>query len=231
MSRRKLAWIIIACAGMLSIAGLFWTMCATSRLVLSEVDIQTRLNRELPRTVREATVDRVAMHFADDHLTLRGEVHGTILHEPVAATVIATGIPRYDAQRGQMSFDADVVKIDQLTVAGRNVIGGPDTRGRLSEAVSAATRHSIESAIKLYLATEPVYRFKDDFKGVVLKASLVNVAIEQNSLVLTFSLWNLTTTVAGFALVLFVVLLIIYVLVRHPLWGLERAVDLATISG
>jgi hypothetical protein len=201
MSRRKLAWIIVACAGMLSIAGLFWTMCGTSRLVLSEADIQARLNGQLPRTVREATVDHVTLHLANDHLTLRGEVDGTFLHQPVAATVIATGVPRYDAQRGQMSFDADVVKIDQLTVAGRNVIGGPDrdTRGRLSEAVSAAARHSIESAIRLYLATEPVYRFKNDFKGVVLKATLVDVAIEQDSLVLTFSLWNLTTTVAGFA--------------------------------
>ncbi|TMJ22874.1 MAG: hypothetical protein E6G96_19295, partial [Alphaproteobacteria bacterium] len=75
--------------------------------------------------------------------------------------------------------------------------------------------------MKAYLATRPVYRFKDDFKGFVIKAALADVGIEQNTLVVRFSLWSLTVTVAIFALVLAGVLFVIYLLIRHPLWGVR----------
>ena len=89
-----------------------------------------------------------------------------------------------------MYFDADEIKIEQLTIAGRTVLG--EEGGRLSNTVRSALQGVAESGIKAYLASRPVYRFKDDVKGVVLKAALVDVAIEQNTLTVTFSLWNLT---------------------------------------
>ena len=49
----------------------------------------------------------------------------------------------------------------------------------------------------------------------------VDVAIEQNTLAVTFSLWNLTVTAAMFALVLIILVLVIYWLIRHPSWGLN----------
>ena len=54
----------------------------------------------------------------------------------------------------------------------------------------------------------------------MLKAALADVAIEQNALVVTFSLWNLTVMAAIFALVLIGALVFIFQLIRHPLWGL-----------
>jgi len=46
-------------------------------------------------------------------------------------------------------------------------------------------------------------------------------------MVVTFSVWSLTVTVAIFALVLIALLLIVYWLIRHPLWGLRTITDLA----
>ncbi len=71
-----------------------------------------------------------------------------------------------------------------------------------------------------------MYRFKDDFKGFVLKASLVDVTIGQDALVVTFSPWNLTVTCAILTFVLLGILSIIYLLIRHPLWGLEKIIDI-----
>ena len=155
-------------------------------------------------------------------MALRIEMQGTVLREPVSAIVAALGVPRYEAQSGEMYFDADDLKINQLTIAGRSVVGEDDTaaRSRFTEAVGLAVQRLAETAIKAYLAARPVYRFKQDFKGVVLKAALVDVTIRQNTLAVTFSLWNLTVTVATFASVLLGVLLAIFLLVRHPLWGL-----------
>jgi hypothetical protein len=58
------------------------------------------------------------------------------------------------------------------------------------------------------------------------------VTIEQNALVVTFSIWNLTLTCAAFAFMLLAALLIIYLLIRYPLWGLETIANIAdAISG
>ena len=229
MSKRTLAWIVVAFLGVLSTAGLLFFTFGTSKLTFSESDLQTRLNRQLPRTVREVTIDRVAVRLAENRLALRVEIQGTVLRQPVSAVVAARGVPRYEAQSGEMYFDADDVKVEQLTIAGRSVAGEEDaaTRRRTTEAAGAAVQRLAETAIKAYLATRPVYRFKEDFKGVVLKAALVDVSIQQSTLAVTFSLWNLTVTVAIFAVALILVLLAVFLLIRHPLWGLGTIASIA----
>lgn len=229
MSRRKLAWIVVALVGVIAAGGLFLSVFRTSKLVFTEAQIQARLNQQLPKTVRGVTVERVAAHLADDRLALRIEIEGAVLRQPISAVVSGRGVPRYEARGAELFFDADDVKVDQLTIAGRSVIGADDAAARmpLSTAVGPAAQRLAEAAIKAYLATRPVYRFKNDFKGFVLKASLVDVTIGHDALVVTFSLWNLTVTCGILALVLIGVLWIAYLLVRHPLWGLGKIVEIA----
>jgi hypothetical protein len=232
MSRRKLAWIAVVFVGVLAIGGLLSSVFRTSKLAFTEPEIQERLNQQLPKTVRGVTVERVTAHLAENSLALRIDIQGTVMRRPVAAVVSAQGVPRYESDRAELYFDADDVRIDQLTIAGRTVIGADDTAARSSmlEAAGPAVQRIADAAIKAYLATRPVYRFKNDFKGFVLKASLVGVAVNQNALVVTFSLWNLTVTCAIYASVLIGILLIGYLLIRHPLWGLETVIDIATTT-
>src|SRR5262247_1666208 len=227
MSRRRIAWIVVALVGLLSAAGLVWSVFGTDRLTFTAAELQSRLNQQLPRTIREVTIEQVSVALADNRLALRIALQARVLQQPVSATVSARGVPRYEAHETAMYFDADEIKIEQLAIAGRTVVG--EEGGRLANTVRSTLQGVAESGIKAYLATRPVYRLKDDFKGVVLKAALVDVAIEQNTLAVTFSLWNLTLTVAMFALILIVLLLVIYWLIRHPRWGLD-IVD-AVVSG
>jgi hypothetical protein len=219
MSRRRIAWIVIALVGLLSAAGLAWSVFGSDRLTFTAADLQSRLNQQLPRTVREVTIERVDVALADNRLALRIAMQARVLQQPVSATVSARGVPRYEAHEAAMYFDADEIKIEQLAIAGRTVVG--EEGGRLSSTVRSTLQRVAESGIKAYLATRPVYRFKDDFKGLVLKAALVDVVIEQNTLAVTFSLWSLTLTAAMFALILIILVLVIYWLVRHPRWGLD----------
>jgi hypothetical protein len=142
-----------------------------------------------------------------------------VLQQPVSATVSARGVPRYAAQEAAMHFDADEIRIEQLAISGRTVLG--EEGGRLSNTVRSALQGVAESGIRAYLAARPVYRFKDDVKGLVLKAALVDVTIEQNALTVTFSAWKLTMAAGVFVLILIILLLMIYWLIRHPLWGLN----------
>ena len=123
MSKRALAWIVIALAGLLSTAGLLFFMFGTSKLTFSEAEVQERLNNKLPRTVRDMTIERMVARLAENRMALRIEVKGTVLRQPIAAVVTARGVPRYEAQKGEMFFDADDVKLGQLTVAGRSAGG------------------------------------------------------------------------------------------------------------
>src|SRR5262245_26746598 len=218
MSKRRIAWIVVALVGLLSVAGLLWSMFGSDRLTFSAAELQSRLNQQLPRTVRDVTIERVDVALADSRLALRIALQARVLQQPVSATVSARGVPRYAADEAAMYFDADNIKIEQLAIAGRTVVG--EEGGRLANTVRSALQGVAENGIKAYLATRPVYRLKDDFKGVVLKATLVNVAIEQNNLTVTFSLWNMTVTTGLFVLCLILVVLAIYWLIRHPLWGL-----------
>jgi len=225
MSKRRIAWIVVALVGLLSAAGLVWSVFGTDRLTFTAAELQSRLNQQLPRTIREVTIERVNVALADNQLALRIALQARVLQQPVSATVSARGVPRYEAHETAIYFDADEIKIEQLAIAGRTVVG--QEGGRLANTVRSTLQGVAESGIKAYLATRPVYRIKDDFKGVVLKAALVDVAIEQNTLAVTFSLWNLTMTAAMFALTLIIVALVIYWLIRHPLWGLLAIADAA----
>jgi hypothetical protein len=219
MSRRSIAWIVIALVGLLAAAGLLWSIYGSDRLTFTAAELQSRLNQQLPRTVRDVTIERVNVALADNRLALRIAMQARVLQQPVSATVSARGVPRFAVDEAAMYFDADEIKIEQLAIGGRTVLG--EEGGRLGNTARSALQGVAESGIKAYLAARPVYRFKDDFKGVVLRAALVDVAIEQNTLVVTFSLWNLTVTAAMFALILIVLVLLIYWLIRHPRWGLN----------
>ena len=217
MSRRKIAWIVIALVGLLSAAGLVWSMFGSDRLTFTAAELQSRLNQQLPRTARDVTIERVDVALADNRLALRIATQARVLQQPVSATVSARGVPRYEAHEAVIYFDADEIKIERLAIAGRTVVG---EGGRLGNAVRSTLQGVAENGIKAYLATRPVYRLKDDFKGLVLKAALVDVTIEQNNLAVTFSLWNLTVATGMFVLILIILVLVIYWLIRHPLWGL-----------
>ena len=211
MSKRTLAWIAIAFVGLVAGAGVLWAMFGTSRISITESDIQAPLNQKLPMTVKELTIERVAVQLADNRLALRIDVQGTVLRQPISAAVSARGVPRYEARTGQLFFDADDVKVVQVTIGKKTVIGEADTQGRVAETVQRLA----EAAIKAYLAARPVYQFRNDLKGIVAKAALSGVAIEQNNLVVTLSIWNLMVMVAIFGLALIVVLYLISLLIRH----------------
>ena len=66
----------------------------------------------------------------------------------------------------------------------------------------------MEIGIKAYLAARPVYRFKDDFKGLVLKATITDIAIDGDMLVVGVSLIKLTTAVAAWGIGLVLAVLV-----------------------
>ena len=73
--------------------------------------------------------------------------------------------------------------------------------------VENAAAGLVARGIKAWLAARPVYRFKDDVKGVVLRAVIEDVAVDGDRLVIRASLIRLTAAVAGWLCGLVVVAL------------------------
>jgi hypothetical protein len=198
MSGRPLAWIGVAILGAVAIAGALWSAFGTSRVVLTDAQLQERINRQLPHEVKGVTIERVTVTIAENQIALRVEVRASALGRTFATAALARGVPRYDADRGELFFDADDVKLENFTMG--------DSAGR----------------VKADLAARPVYRFKDDVKGLVLKAAITDVAIEGNAVAIGVSLLNLSVMVAVCLLALLAIVVIVVQLIRHPAWGARR---------
>ena len=221
MTKRAMAWTCALLVGCIAAAALLASLFGTTTITFSESDIQARLNAQLPRTLKDVTVESVTARLAAGRIALRTAVSGTTLRQPFSAVVTARGVPRYDAGRGAVYFDPDDVGLEQLVVRGRTLAGEDEAagRGRVAEAANAAVRRIAEAAIKTYLASRPVYRFKDDFKGSVLKATITGVEITGTGLAISVSLLQVSAYVIGSAIMLILALAVVGFLLRNPLWG------------
>ena len=233
MTKRKLAWILLSLVGFVGIVGALGSAFGTSRVALGQADLQTRIDRVLPKTAKDVTIERATIALADDKMMLRVEAEGRKLGQPFTVVVSVRGRPRYDPDRSALLFEPEVVTVENLTIRGGSVAErfegtAERVQGRLGEIlkagaskIDASAAVIAEQGIKYYLATHPIYRPKDDAKGLVLRTLLRAVAIEKDTLVVTFSLSGLTLSAAPWGLLLLAVAIFCVQLIRHPGWGLS----------
>jgi hypothetical protein len=67
------------------------------------------------------------------------------------------------------------------------------------------------------LEQRPVYRPKDDVKGLLIKASLASVTIDEDRIAVTFSIWQLTLSVLFEILCLLSGIVVILIILAYPL--------------
>ena len=233
MTKRKLAWTLLSVLGLVGILGALSSAFGTSRITLGQADVQARIDKVLPKTAKDITVERVTVTLVDDAMMLKVDAEGRKLGQPFTVVVSVRGRPRYDSDRGAVFFEPDIVTIERLTVRGGSVADKVEgvagrVKGRLGEIVKdkaseidASTARIAEQGAKYYLATFPIYRLKDDAKGLVVRAVLRAVAIENSTLVVTVSLWALTLFAAAWGLLLLALAILSVQLIRHPEWGLS----------
>jgi uncharacterized protein DUF1439 len=219
MTRRRFAWIALAALGALVIAGLAWGAFGPTTIVLTAPQIQQRINRALPREFKGVTVERATVAIADQKVALRVEARASALGQTLSTAVSARGVPRYDPAQGEIFFDPEDVKIEDVGLAGGALV--ERLSARLGERASMF-RNTAAAGVTAFLAARPVYRFKDDLKGIVGKAALGDISMKPDAIVITVSVARLTTTIAiGLAALLIVIVLVVQ-LIRHPRWGTNR---------
>jgi hypothetical protein len=203
MTRPRLLLAALLLAA-LTLAGAMLSAFGPERIALTQADLQERVNRELPRQFRSVTVERATVALADGRITVRAETRATALGKTIASATVARGVPQYNAEHGEVFFDADDVKIEDSGSGGLVKQLGLRLGGKLGEKIEQnmpkvedAAAGLVAAGIKAWLAARPVYRFKDDIKGLVFKATLKDLAIEGDTLVIGVSLIRLSAAVAA----------------------------------
>jgi hypothetical protein len=225
MTMRRLAWLVLGILGLVFAIGALWSTFGSDRVTLTAAQLQERVNRALPREFKGVTVDQATVSVAGGRVSLRVDTRAAALGQSVKGTVSARGVPRLAAERGEIFFDADEVKVTDFAVTGGNIATRIERLGAaLRERVETAAGHAIAAGLKAYLADRPVYRFKDDLKGIVLKAAISDIATRDDAIVITIALVRITLMAAVCVAALLAILVLIVVLLRHPAWGaLARA--------
>lgn len=198
----------------LAITGAALSAVGPERVTLTGADLEERVNRALPRQFHNVTVDHASVSVEDGRITVRPEVRVTSLGRTIATAVVARGVPQYSAERGEVFFDADDVKIEDSGSGGLVKQLGIRVGGELGERlqrnmprVEDAAAGLVAGSIKAWLASRPVFRFKDDVNGLVFKAVLEDVAVEGNRLVIVASLVRLGAAAAAWLCGLLLVVL------------------------
>ncbi len=204
MTRPRLFWTALLLLAALTLTGAGLSAFGPERIALTQADLQERVNRALPRQFHSVTVDRATVTLADGRITVRAETRASALGKTIAAAAVARGVPQYDAGRGEVFFDADDVRVEDSGSGGLVKQLGIRIGGRLGEQIQQnmprvedAAAGLVAGSIKAWLAARPVYRFKDDIKGLVFKATLKDIAIEGDRLVIDVSLIRLSAAVAA----------------------------------
>ncbi len=202
MTKRQRSWVGLAVLGAFALLGMLWSAFGPDKIVLTTAQLQERVNRALPR-----------------------EFKGVTLSHALRAVVSARGAPRYDSESGEIFFDAEDVKVTDFALAGGNLGERLDRLpSAIRDRVEAAAGTAVAAGLRTYLAARPIYRFKDDFKGTILKAAISDVATQDDAIVIAVSLLKFTLMVAANLAVLVVIVFLVVLLVRHPSWGLRSPI-------
>jgi hypothetical protein len=228
MTKRTVAWIALAIVGVLALAGVLWSAYGPTKIVLTGPQIQERINRALPREFKGLTVDRASVTIAESRIALQVAAHASALGQTLNAVVSARGVPRYEADQGEIFFDPDDVKVDELGLPSGPLaerLGAP-----LRERAQEVARNVIATGMTAFLAARPVYRFKDDLKGLVVKSGLSDLSMQPDAIVITVSAIALTTWVAVGLVALLVIVALVVALIRNPSWGIGNRNSVPQVS-
>jgi hypothetical protein len=242
MTRRALMWAGVVLLFLLAVGGL-WAIHGERSVTLTEAQIQERINKQLDKDfpvkgaahllLKTVNVKKATVHIQDGHVIALIDVEGTLRgNKKFTLTTYSVGVPTYSF--GEFFFKPDKVEVQKFAYEGstptelftrfaRRYVSDDKTRRLIEDKAPKAEAWMTvvaENAATGFLARRPVYRPKDDVRGLLIKASLESVKVNQGHVVITFSLWQLTGSVLFGLLCLISFVVAAWVLIKHPFLGL-----------
>ncbi len=203
--KKRTGMIILSIAGTLLGFGIaIWMAFGPDTVRLSRESIQTLIDAKLPFERDKVTVSNATVAFQENELVVNVDITGERLGQSFSLSAMTVGEPAY--RDGSFYFiPSDVVLsnvavgdasdksvTDRIRDAAKRYL--PDNEGArnlitdLAPAMEARLKEHTLKVAEAALAKIPVYTLKNDTKGIVAKAVLGKVYVENDELVITFTL-------------------------------------------
>ncbi len=247
MLPERLSRFVVAGLLLLGAIGV-WGVHGTHAVALDETQIQAVVDKELGKefplkgaaalVVKSASAKSAAVRLHDGQATIVVGIEGALRNgKKFGFTALAQGVPRYDL--GGFYFAPEKVEVQDFTYENVGVgealaqVGAhslANTRlgqllrdnAPLAEAWAAGVA---ETAVREVFERRPVYRLKDDAKGVLLKSSLESITIDGDRVVVAFSLWRLTVSVFMGAAAWIIAALLTIFIIQSPIAAAATGID------
>jgi hypothetical protein len=253
---RALAWVLAVILLVLGVVGIAWNIVGPKLLSPSQERLQTLINEHLPYhwkygvSVTEVALDLSHNDKAAATLIITRDKKGEDataegIPPQLSGVVYAEGTVKY--LDGEAFFIPDVVDVLEVDTRGTNIIEKAhsfiDKRIHpqwLNEKAHAAVdtgdakaRQAVNNIARAYLSASPVYRVKDDVKGLVIKASVTAIEVKSwqdgkgGNLIIHASILRLRATMLLWGLFFGAALFIAARLVLRPRAGLKLMLPLS----
>lgn len=209
-----------------------WTAFGPDEVRLPRERIQTLIDQQLPYERDNVVVSNATVEFKGDELTVNVDVKGERLKQPFSLSAKTIGVPTY--RNGSFYFAPSGVEFKDIVVGTKdaksvtdrvregakrffpNNEGAQNAITDLAPGIEVWVRDRTIKAAGSILSNVPVYTLPNDAKGLAAKAVLGGVYVENDELVITFTLWRLTWWVLapGFAILGSIAMLV--AMIRSP---------------
>ncbi len=242
MRRRHLFWAVAAILTVVAVAFLF-TVFGTHQITLTEAQVQERVapqvGKEFPvggkagLLIKAVTIKNAEVDIGDGRVSVLFTVDGSLrLDKQFTLTAFAVGVPTYAGSA--FYFKPDKVEVREFAYQGntpgeaiKNFAdkyitneGIHDFVADSADKVEEWVTDLAQAAAVHTLDKRPVYELKDDFKGFVISSALQSVEVKGDTLVVTFSLLQLTISALIGLLILAAAVALTVGLLMNPEIGL-----------
>lgn len=189
---RLLAIIVI-----ISSAAAIYAASMLQDVSISQKRAQEIIQSELPHRVSRHALENLLtislnecqIEFHDNKIVIDFKVGMRIIGKQISFSARSQGALRYAGNK--FFFNNQQLEISQILL---------ENFQKMDENKAALISSAVNAAATAYLRMMPVYRLKDDFKGMIIRSALKSVEVKEGEVIAHLSLWALTKTVLLFVL-------------------------------
>lgn len=234
MTKRRLAWCAVVCFTLIAIVVGVFGLSGVRTVRIDGAEIQKRIEAQLPKSYKNVKLTRAVVTLKEGDMAIALTLEGSVLGQSFVLEANGVGVPMYLKEREAFYFSPSELTVSKLELSGKSVVDRVGTfadryvtNPKLKENIVATlpgvqrwVEDNFESHVLATLGNIPLYSPKNDMKGIVLKATLQDLKVENGTITLSFSLIELTKTVLFCVFLLIVAMVMVGGMIMFPEWGL-----------
>ena len=233
MTKRRFAWIAVVLVALAALVLGVFGLSGTRTIRVDEAMLQKHIDAQLPKTHKGVTIEKAVVHLVDHDLHVTTTATGKAFGQQFSLDAFGIGSPEYRPDTQAFYVHPTKLDVTRLDLSGESAV---DKTSKLLQRYLTDPRIKERAmgtlpGVKLWiednivpralerLSQMPLYKPKNDLKGVIIKATLSGITVDKGAVVLVFSLLQLTISVVIALFALVASLGLMFTLARNPGWG------------